>query len=39
VPDLSVEENRDPHFGEVERDAQLRAAITLLQKKITAERG
>ena len=39
APDLAVEENRDAHFGEVERDAQLRAAIDLLQKKITAERG
>jgi carboxyl-terminal processing protease len=39
VPDLAVEENRDAHFGEIERDAQLRAAVGLLQKKITAERG
>ncbi len=39
APDVAVEENRDAHFGEVERDAQLRAAIALLQKKITAEPG
>lgn len=36
VPDLAVEENRDPHFGEVDKDAQLRAAIDVLQKKISA---
>lgn len=39
APDVAVEENRDAHFGEVERDAQLRAAMALLQKKITAEPG
>ncbi len=33
-PDLRVEENRDAHFGEVDKDAQLRAAILILQKKI-----
>ena len=39
APDVAVEENRDAHFGEVERDAQLRAAIALLQKKIIAAPG
>ncbi len=39
APDVAVEENRDAHFGEVERDAQLRAAMALLQKKITAAPG
>jgi hypothetical protein len=29
-----VDENRDAHFGEIDKDAQLRAAIDLLQKKI-----
>jgi carboxyl-terminal processing protease len=33
-PDLAVVENRDARFGEVDSDAQLRAAVTLLQKKI-----
>jgi carboxyl-terminal processing protease len=33
-PDLRVDENRDAHFGEIDKDAQLRAAIDLLQKKI-----
>jgi carboxyl-terminal processing protease len=33
-PDLAVVENRDARFGEVNSDAQLRAAVTLLQKKI-----
>lgn len=33
-PDLRIDENRDALFGEIERDAQLRAAIALLQKKI-----
>ncbi len=33
-PDVRVDENRDARFGEVEQDAQLRAAIALLQKKI-----
>lgn len=33
-PDVRVDENRDAHFGEVAKDAQLRAAISLLQKKI-----
>ncbi len=33
-PDVRVDENRDAHFGEIAKDAQLRAAISLLQKKI-----
>ncbi len=33
-PDLAVDENRGARFGEVENDAQLRAALALLQKKI-----
>jgi carboxyl-terminal processing protease len=39
APDIAVEENRDARFGDVERDAQLRAAIAVLQKKLTAEPG
>ncbi|HEY1654065.1 MAG TPA: S41 family peptidase [Candidatus Tumulicola sp.] len=37
-PDLAIDENRDAQFGEIDRDAQLRAAIALLQRKI-AETG
>jgi carboxyl-terminal processing protease len=37
-PDVRVEENRDARFGEVDNDAQLRAAVLLLQKKITADK-
>ncbi len=33
-PDLLIDENRDAQFGEIDRDAQLRAAIALLQRKI-----
>ncbi|MEO6835599.1 MAG: S41 family peptidase [Candidatus Tumulicola sp.] len=33
-PDLRIDENRDAQFGEIDHDAQLRAAIALLQKKI-----
>ena len=33
-PDISVVENRDARFGELDKDAQLRAALDLLQKKI-----
>ncbi len=33
-PDVRIEENRDARFGVVEKDAQLRAAISFLQKKI-----
>lgn len=36
-PDVRVDENRDARFGEVANDAQLRAAISLLQKKIAAK--
>jgi carboxyl-terminal processing protease len=37
-PDVRVEENRDARFGEIDNDAQLRAAVLLLQKKITADK-
>ncbi len=33
-PDVRIEENRDARFGEIESDAQLRAAVALLQKRI-----
>jgi len=33
-PDLRVDENTEARFGDVDRDAQLRAALALLQKKI-----
>lgn len=33
-PDVRIDENKDARFGEVERDAQLRAALQLLQRKI-----
>jgi len=33
-PDVNVVENRDARFGELDKDAQLRAALDLLQKKI-----
>jgi carboxyl-terminal processing protease len=33
-PDVAVVENQDARFGEVDKDAQLRTAVTLLQKKI-----
>lgn len=33
-PDVRVDENRDARFGDVATDAQLRAAIGVLQKKI-----
>ncbi len=33
-PDLLVDENKDARYGDVDRDAQLRAAVALLQKKI-----
>jgi carboxyl-terminal processing protease len=36
VPDLSVDENHDPRFGELDSDSQLRAAVSYLQKKIAA---
>ncbi|HEV3091424.1 MAG TPA: S41 family peptidase [Candidatus Cybelea sp.] len=37
APDLIVDENHDARFGEIDRDAQLRAAITVLQKEIAAK--
>jgi carboxyl-terminal processing protease len=33
-PDILIDENHDARFGEVDSDAQLRAALELLQKKI-----
>lgn len=36
VPDVTVLENRDARFGDADHDAQLRAAMALLQKKIAA---
>lgn len=33
-PDVAVEENHDARFGDVGKDAQLQAAMALLQKKI-----
>ncbi|MGA8532719.1 MAG: S41 family peptidase, partial [Candidatus Tumulicola sp.] len=33
-PDLRVDENKEARYGDVDRDAQLRAALALLQKKI-----
>ena len=35
-PDVRVIENGDARYGEIERDAQLRAAMVLLQKRTTA---
>jgi len=37
-PDVRVDENRDARLGEIDRDAQLRAALDFLQKKIADER-
>jgi carboxyl-terminal processing protease len=37
-PDVRVEENRDARLGEVDHDVQLRAALTLLQRKIAEAR-
>jgi carboxyl-terminal processing protease len=34
VPDVLVEENKDARFGDPVHDAQLRAAIDVLQKKL-----
>jgi carboxyl-terminal processing protease len=36
-PDVRVDENRDAQFGNADKDAQLRAAIVLLQKKIATK--
>jgi carboxyl-terminal processing protease len=33
-PDYSVPENKDAIIGEIEHDAQLQAALTILSKKI-----
>jgi carboxyl-terminal processing protease len=33
-PDVRVDENKDARFGDADQDAQLRAAVALLQKKI-----
>ena len=33
-PDVRVDENRDPRYGDLAKDAQLRAAIVYLQKKL-----
>jgi carboxyl-terminal processing protease len=35
-PDVRVEEPRDARFGDVDKDAQLRAALQLLQRKIAS---
>ncbi len=37
APDVIVNENHDARFGEIDRDAQLRAAISVLQKEIAAK--
>jgi carboxyl-terminal processing protease len=37
MPDVSILENPDARFGDAEHDAQLRAAMALLQKKIAAK--
>ncbi|HEX3670424.1 MAG TPA: S41 family peptidase [Candidatus Cybelea sp.] len=37
-PDVRVDENHDARFGDVATDAQLRAAIALLQKKIATNK-
>ncbi len=37
-PDVRVDENTDARFGDVANDAQLRAAIALLQKKIASDK-
>jgi len=34
VPDMVVNENKDARFGELEHDAQLQAAVTVINKKI-----
>ncbi|HUY41447.1 MAG TPA: S41 family peptidase [Candidatus Dormibacteraeota bacterium] len=36
APDLTVDENRNARFGELDRDAQLRAAVAYLQRKIAS---
>jgi carboxyl-terminal processing protease len=37
-PNLDVDENKDARFGELSSDAQLRAAVSYLEKKIAAAR-
>jgi len=36
-PDIRIDENQNARFGEIERDAQLRAAISQLQKQIATK--
>jgi carboxyl-terminal processing protease len=36
-PDIAIDEPRDARFGDIARDAQLSAAISLLQKKIATK--
>ncbi|HEY2476830.1 MAG TPA: S41 family peptidase [Candidatus Cybelea sp.] len=36
-PDIQIDENRDARFGDADHDAQLRAAITQLQKEIATK--
>ena len=35
-PDVRVDENRDARFGDLDRDAQLKLAVQMLQRKIAA---
>lgn len=35
-PDVSIDENHDARMGEIDHDAQLRAAVTYLERKIAA---
>ncbi|HEX4014871.1 MAG TPA: S41 family peptidase [Candidatus Cybelea sp.] len=36
-PDIRIDENQNARFGEIDRDAQLRAAIAQLQKQIATK--
>ncbi|HEY2553895.1 MAG TPA: S41 family peptidase [Candidatus Cybelea sp.] len=36
-PDIRIDENQNARFGEIDRDAQLRAAISQLQKQIATK--
>ena len=38
-PDVAVDENRDARFGDVDKDAQLRAASTLFKRRSLGLRG
>ncbi len=38
-PDVRVDENRDARFGDVDKDAQLHAALLLTQKKLASAGG